>query len=263
MVVILPSRCFNNAAFGVLIMEPSTWLTDNGTGVGGYFRTAAMSTFDCKDKYNMLPNISLTMLTSIILLSFELTLREVPSDANVFVFTQGILCSNLSGFSTHSSLNFSCNCGPLISTSKRNFSTSTDTALTVPILNRALLFKLLSNGFIVSFTISFTFFRLLLLLCILLFLKSDVTSSFLFNEKSSNIFETEDIRRKWLSIHLPSGNRICQCRYTFPLACSICVNSLLKRKVNGQTRESFTRSFQRKQALLEFRTYLLVCFINL
>ena len=183
MVVILPSRCFNNAAFGVLIMELSTWLIDNGAGVGGYFRTSAMSTFDCKDKYIMRPNMSLIMLTSIILLSFELTFCAAPSDANVFVFTQGILCSNLSGFSTHSSINLSCNCGPLISMSKRNFSTSTDTALPVPILNRALLFKLLSNGFIVSFTISFTFFRLLLLLCILLFLKSDVTDLLSYSMK--------------------------------------------------------------------------------
>ena len=55
------SKCFIIADLGDLSIIPSTWLSDNGTGVSGCHKTSAISMLFSKDRLRTLPNISLTI----------------------------------------------------------------------------------------------------------------------------------------------------------------------------------------------------------
>ena len=62
-----------NVDFFVFDIVPSTWLNDNGTGVSGYNRTAAMSTLRFSERNKILPNNFLIRHAEIILPSATLT----------------------------------------------------------------------------------------------------------------------------------------------------------------------------------------------
>ena len=62
-----------NVDFFVFNIVPSTWLNDNGTGVSGYDRTAAMSTLRFSERNKILPNNFLIRHAEIILPSATLT----------------------------------------------------------------------------------------------------------------------------------------------------------------------------------------------